>query len=123
MFARDWMDRCRSLSLSGVEPLPAGLKLLTAATTDSNNSRSEKATIDAFKENIWIIAGHKIHDAVIWKFAHYKSDTQWKRRKSGRLDLASSAARTFSQILAMPPVEFVEELKKQQSKTSLEKFF
>jgi len=46
MFARDWMDRCRGLSLSGVAPLPSGLKLLTAATTDSGNSRSETATID-----------------------------------------------------------------------------
>ena len=82
-----------------------------------------RARIEAFKASIRIIAGHKIHDAVIWKSAHYKSDTQWKRWKRGRLDLDSSAARTFSQILAMPPAEFVEELKKQKSKMSVEKFF
>jgi len=29
----------------GVKSLPAGLKLLTAATTDSKNNSSEKATI------------------------------------------------------------------------------
>jgi len=46
MFARDWMDRCRSLSLSGVAPLPSGLKLLTAATTDSKNSTSEEETVE-----------------------------------------------------------------------------
>jgi len=94
-----------------------------ATATAIKKPEGTQPRINAFKESIRIITGHKMHEAVIWKFAHYKSDTQWKRWKSGRLDPDSSAARTFSQILAMPPVEFVEELKKQQSKTSLDKFF
>lgn len=94
-----------------------------ATATAIDKPKDTQVRINAFKESIRIITGHKMHEVVIWRFAHYKSDTQWKRWKSGRLDPDSSAARTFRQILAMPPVEFVEELKKHKSKTNLEKFF
>jgi hypothetical protein len=84
---------------------------------------SIQTSIDAFKERVQCLVGYKIHEAVIWKFAHYKGDTQWKRWKSGRLASDSSAASTFRNILQMPPEEFIETIKKQSSKTSVAKFF
>ena len=85
--------------------------------------KSIQVSIDAFRERVKCLAGYKIHETTIWKFAHYKGDTQWKRWKSGRLALDSSAAKTFLNVLQTPPEEFVERIKKQNSKSSVAGFF
>jgi hypothetical protein len=84
---------------------------------------SIQASIDAFRKGAQSILGYKIHETAIWKFAHYESDTQWKRWKRGRLSPNSSAARTFTKILEMSPETFAEKIKEQSSRHGLGTFF
>ena len=94
-----------------------------AAAAEAKKQGDCRAGIAEFIGHVQHLAGHRIHEATIWKLARYKSDTQWKRWKSGKLSLDSAAAKTFAQILAMPPTEFIKNLNKQNAKTNLSTFF